>query len=35
MTGCERDAGRLYESGYKKIKKKKEQESRNTQNLQK
>jgi len=35
MTGRERDAGRLYESGYKKRMKKKLQEIINAVNLQK
>jgi len=36
MAGCERDAGRQYESGYKKImERKKEQEIRNELNLRK
>ena len=34
MAGRERDAGRLYESGYKKRMKKKEQKIRNALNLQ-
>ena len=35
MAGRERDGGRLYESGYKKRMRKKEQEIRNALNLQK